>query len=487
MRKAYIGHMKFVGELYRVHLLSDKIIHFCIQDLFGNPEEPDEEKLACLCTLLTSIGPQLEESATQSTKYAKYMKKYLKELKALSNMPDKLNSRIRFMIKDLLEMRANGWTARRETEKAKTIAEIHEDAARDEAKAAKGGKGGKSSSSNRGSVASQMKKSSSSNSGGAPKADDGWEVPKNARRVATDADGWATVGGGGGGGGGRSAPSRGGNKTPPPQGKSPSGGSMGGFAALNSGNSKAEKEKKKKEKEDKKMEKEKKAAKKAAKAAARSPTASEGATDFSPPASPNKDSPSKASAAGGAMDEKTFKTKAKSIVEEYFSIVDMKEATECVQELASPDHHWCLVTESIDIAFGKKQKECEMVGELFVGLNAAGVLTTEQLEKGLFDLIEFLTDIEIDVPLAGKWLAIVMAKCVISGALTIGMVSRAPEMFLTGGTAAGFAVKLMAAVKNEADDAKLSELVAADSFDVTTLAQNGEDVAALLTAAEISL
>mmetsp|Transcript_93904 Transcript_93904/g.268916 ORF Transcript_93904/g.268916 Transcript_93904/m.268916 type:complete len:152 (-) Transcript_93904:49-504(-) len=127
MRKAYIGHMKFVGELYRVHLLSDKIIHFCIQDLFGNPEEPDEEKLACLCTLLTSIGPQLEESATQSTKYAKYMKKYLKELKALSNMPDKLNSRIRFMIKDLLEMRANGWTARRETEKAKTIAEIHED------------------------------------------------------------------------------------------------------------------------------------------------------------------------------------------------------------------------------------------------------------------------------------------------------------------------------------------------------------------------
>ena len=91
---------------------------------------------------------------------------------------------------------------------------------------------------------------------------------------------------------------------------------MGGFAALNaSGSSKAEKEKKKREKEEKKEKKEKKAAKKEAKAAkeGRSPTASEGNADFTPPASPGSSS---AKPAGDALDEATFKTKAKSIVEE---------------------------------------------------------------------------------------------------------------------------------------------------------------------------
>jgi len=45
----------------------------------------------------------------------------------LKELSDKegLSSRIRFMCKDLLEMRENGWNARREEEKAKTIAQIH--------------------------------------------------------------------------------------------------------------------------------------------------------------------------------------------------------------------------------------------------------------------------------------------------------------------------------------------------------------------------
>lgn len=264
---------------------------------------------------------------------------------------------------------------------------------------------------------------------------------------------------------------------------------MGGFAALNaSSNSKAEKEKKKKEKEEKKREKEKKAAKKEAKAAkeGRSPTASEGNADFTPPASP---SGSPAKPAAGALDEKTFKSKAKSIVEEYFSIVDLKEATECVQELNSPEHHWVLVTESIDIGFSKKEKECEQVGDLWVALYNAGVLTTEQLEKGLFDIIEFLPDMEIDVPMAGKWLAIMMAKCIVAGAISIGCFSRAPTDIWQpdAPSPASYAVKIMAAVQAESDAAKLSELVASDSFDVTAMAKDGEDVAALLSAANISL
>merc|ERR1711967_90533 len=107
--------MKFVGQLFRVSLLRESITHHCVQELFGGTDDLDEEKLQRLCTLLTTIGRQLEEASTGKKKYATAMKRYIKELKALAD-DMRLSSRIRFMIRDLLEMRMNNWTARRETE-----------------------------------------------------------------------------------------------------------------------------------------------------------------------------------------------------------------------------------------------------------------------------------------------------------------------------------------------------------------------------------
>ena len=73
-RKRYMGHMKFVGELFGVGLLSANIMHFCVKELLGNAhkpkgekadleEKPDEEKIQCLCTLMTTIGYKLEDAA----------------------------------------------------------------------------------------------------------------------------------------------------------------------------------------------------------------------------------------------------------------------------------------------------------------------------------------------------------------------------------------------------------------------------------------
>lgn len=59
------------------------------------------------------------------------MKYYFDKIAKLSDDMS-LPSRSRFMYKDLLEMRANGWKLRRELETAKTIAEIRKDAEREE-------------------------------------------------------------------------------------------------------------------------------------------------------------------------------------------------------------------------------------------------------------------------------------------------------------------------------------------------------------------
>ena len=37
-----------------------------------------------------------------------------------------------------------------------------------------------------------------------------------------------------------------------------------------------------------------------------------------------------------------------------------QEATECVKDLKSPEHHWTIITLAIDLAFGKKEKEVKI-------------------------------------------------------------------------------------------------------------------------------
>jgi len=52
------------------------------------------------------------------------------------------------MLQDLLEMRDNGWTTRREEESAKTIEQIHKDAAKEARRGPSTSKIGRSASSN---------------------------------------------------------------------------------------------------------------------------------------------------------------------------------------------------------------------------------------------------------------------------------------------------------------------------------------------------
>ena len=92
----------------------------------GEDCEMDEEDHDALCNLFRTIGDTIDNSKNQP-----YMKVYFNKMDRLSN--DKaLSSRLRFMYKDLIEMRHKGWQLRREVETAKTLAEIKKDAEREE-------------------------------------------------------------------------------------------------------------------------------------------------------------------------------------------------------------------------------------------------------------------------------------------------------------------------------------------------------------------
>nr|CAH0113662.1 unnamed protein product [Daphnia galeata] len=124
-----LGNMRFIGELFKLRILSVKIMHQCILRLLSQPE--DEESLECLCRLLSTIGKELETPmqapAGRSTSIStnrETMNSYFSTLDAIVNKR-KISNRIRLMIQDVVDLRKTGWKPRREDNNPKTIDQIH--------------------------------------------------------------------------------------------------------------------------------------------------------------------------------------------------------------------------------------------------------------------------------------------------------------------------------------------------------------------------
>ena len=61
-RRRSLGNIRFIGELYNLRMLTDRIMHEIIRKLIN---QTDEESLECLCWLLNTTGKQLEAATEQ--------------------------------------------------------------------------------------------------------------------------------------------------------------------------------------------------------------------------------------------------------------------------------------------------------------------------------------------------------------------------------------------------------------------------------------
>ncbi|KAJ0112770.1 hypothetical protein Patl1_00050 [Pistacia atlantica] len=124
-RRRMLGNIRLIGELYKKKMLTERIMHECIQKLLGQYESPDEEDVEALCKLMSTIGEMIDHP-----KAKEYMEAYFERMAKLSNNM-KLSSRVRFMLKDAIELRNNKWQQRRKVEGPKKIEEVHRDAAQE--------------------------------------------------------------------------------------------------------------------------------------------------------------------------------------------------------------------------------------------------------------------------------------------------------------------------------------------------------------------
>ncbi|KAG9343267.1 hypothetical protein JZ751_014248 [Albula glossodonta] len=118
-RRRSLGNIKFIGELFKLKMLTEAIMHDCVVKLLKNH---DEESLECLCRLLTTIGKDLDfqKAKPRMDQYFTQIEKIIKERKT--------SSRIRFMLQDVLDLRKNNWVPRRGDQGPKTIDQIHKEA-----------------------------------------------------------------------------------------------------------------------------------------------------------------------------------------------------------------------------------------------------------------------------------------------------------------------------------------------------------------------
>ncbi|WCJ23056.1 Eukaryotic translation initiation factor 4G [Euphorbia peplus] len=124
-RRRMLGNIRLIGELYKKRMLTERIMHECIKKLLGQYQNPDEEDVEALCKLMSTIGEMIDHP-----KAKEHMDAYFDRMFKLSNNM-KLSSRVRFMLKDAIDLRRNKWQQRRKVEGPKKIDEVHRDAAQE--------------------------------------------------------------------------------------------------------------------------------------------------------------------------------------------------------------------------------------------------------------------------------------------------------------------------------------------------------------------
>ncbi|GLD97747.1 hypothetical protein PINS_up006444 [Pythium insidiosum] len=461
LKRATLGHIRFVGELFKQRMLSSRIMHQCVQRLFGDLEAPDEESLECLCKLLTTIGQTLE-SAPRDQAERDFIQQYYALIKQLSGDAKRLSTRVRFMLQDLLDLRKNNWVARRKETKAMTIAEVHAEAAREAKEKEKASKAANGSS--RGLQRSQsmmmppptppsLEKRRSSG-GGASAA---WKARAAAAAAAnsSDPDGWETVG-----------PARPKlvksrstvERAPrvPSMGRNSSDGTVArqnSFSMLDAPRSS-------------RKDRERSHSSSSAQSAPRRSSAAGSNASDEPKSSarPRSSSPRKAArkpesetAAAPSLTPDAYKKKVKGIYEEFVGLRDMQEAVECVTALQTREHDLILATELLNAGLDKGTAEREATATLLAGLYERELLAADALATAVHELLEFAEDMEIDIPHTIKYIAEMIAPSVASSALPLARVASSAEHLVPSGKAAKLVASTLSFV---ADEEKTKALVA---------------------------
>uniref|UniRef100_A0A672IKW1 Eukaryotic translation initiation factor 4 gamma 1 n=1 Tax=Salarias fasciatus TaxID=181472 RepID=A0A672IKW1_SALFA len=454
-RRRSLGNIKFIGELFKLKMLTEVIMHDCIVKLLKNH---DEESLECLCRLLSTIGKDLdfEKAKPRMDQYFNQMEKIIKERKT--------SSRIRFMLQDVLDLRRNNWVPRRGDQGPKTIDQIHKDAELEE---------------HREQMKVQQALISKKESGGGPGrmsgggGPGGWNTVPISKNRPIDASRLSKItktpvldfsnqllapGGKGTWGSWGKGSSGGTSAKPADSGRfRPAASTLNRFSALQQPSNSSSRERGdrferpdrggggdrferrddrdrnrlqvtkrsfSRENEERSREREQRGSVDPVRRVA-SMTDDRGSRDLAdlkretvatPPPPPTPTKP--------ALSEEEMDKKSTAIIEEYLHINDMKEALQCVQEMNSTELLFVFVRNGLESTLERSTIAREHMGILLHQLLKASILPTPQYYKGLQEIMEVAEDMAIDIPHIWLYLAELTAPMLQEGGIPMGQLFR---------------------------------------------------------------
>uniref|UniRef100_A0A182J7M1 Eukaryotic translation initiation factor 4 gamma 2 n=1 Tax=Anopheles atroparvus TaxID=41427 RepID=A0A182J7M1_ANOAO len=110
-KQKILGNVKFIGELYKLDMLAEPHLHKMLRSLFTNKSSSSTEKncedMECLAQLIRTCGKNLDTELGKQL-----MDQYFDRMEQYS-LSSKFPPRIRFMLRDLIELRKNNWTPRK--------------------------------------------------------------------------------------------------------------------------------------------------------------------------------------------------------------------------------------------------------------------------------------------------------------------------------------------------------------------------------------
>ncbi|PWA13633.1 initiation factor eIF-4 gamma, MA3, Armadillo-type fold protein [Artemisia annua] len=473
-RRRMLGNIRLIGELYKKKMLTERIMHECIKKLLGQYENPDEEDIEALCKLMSTIGEMIDHQ-----KAKEHIDAYFDMMSRLSdNMV--LSSRVRFMLKDSIDLRKNNWRQRRKVEGPKKIDEVHRDAAQErQAQSSRLARGPTSNPSlRRGQPMDFAPKGSNvlpfnlSGYRGVPQQQArsfGNQDPRAEERhfenrtlVPLRPTGDENLTFGPQGGLARGMLGRG---QPPMQG-TPLHGGPNGYGSMP----------------------ERAASygyvpERISPRAAYDPSSIQHqnmntrntgrVTDrlrpFSPPEQASVSTPPQSGSSDEILSEDRLHDKSVETIKEFYSARDEKEVALCIKDLNSPRFYPTMISIWVTDSFERKDKDRDSLAKLLINLTRSqdGILSQDSLVRGFESVLSTLEDAVNDAPKAGEFLGQLFAKVLLENVIPYKEVWR---LIYEGGEEPGGLVKtghaaevlgvILEIIKSEKGDPFLKDLYA---------------------------
>lgn len=117
-----LGLVQFIGELFKLGMLTERIMHECVHKLVDYKGVPDEAEIESLCKLLRTIGANLDDTE----KGRPLMDAYFQRIHTMLELPE-LQSRMKFMLMDVVDLRRANWVSKETNKGPKTLEEVRAD------------------------------------------------------------------------------------------------------------------------------------------------------------------------------------------------------------------------------------------------------------------------------------------------------------------------------------------------------------------------